>query len=389
VTEFRPQPVIPETFPEPDAESLALSDELTRRIRAEILAAGGWIGFERFMQMALFEPGLGYYSAGSAKLGPSGDFTTAPELSRWFAAAIAPLVAATLAQTGGRQILELGGGTGRLALQILGEFKALGRDIDYTILEVSADLRERQQSLLEPAGAAVSWIETLPEQAIDGVIIANEVIDCLPVARFQKTGGTVLPLGVTADDGTLAVAAGPFDAKLAEAVGQIEADVGYQFPDGYRSEVCLALGPWLSGVLGALSAGGVLLIDYGLPRRDYYRPHSGDGTLICHYRHRAHDDPLLWPGLQDISAWVDFTAVAGAARDNGAVVTGYTNQAQFLISSLADDTLSGHREISPEEASALKTLTLPGEMGERFKLMWMTTPGISVTLPGRDFRDWL
>jgi len=219
--------------------------------------------------------------------------------------------------------------------------------------------------------------------------VANEVADAIPVARFIKMGGAVLPLGVAWQRGGPAIVPGAADPGLSEAVSRVESGLSEPLPDGYRSEIRLLLGPWLAGLLGAIAAGGLLLIDYGLVRRDYYRPERSDGTLICHYRQRAHANPLLWPGLQDLSAWVDFSAVAAAARESGFAVTGFTTQSQFLLGAIAADRVLASRSPSPREASALKTLILPGEMGERFKLIWLTRGFAAPALPGRDFRNWL
>jgi len=238
-------------------------------------------------------------------------------------------------------------------------------------------------------GTAVTWLDSLPDAPMLGVVLANEVADALPVARFVRTTDSVLPLGVVRDGEQLAIAPGPVDAQLRDAVFAIEAQVGARLPDAYRSEVCLMLRPWLASLGDVIEQGGLLLIDYGLPRRDYYRPERIDGTLICHYRQRAHTDVLLWPGLQDLTAWVDFSAVADAAEASGLDVTGYTTQAQFLLATLAADPVLATRDNSPVQASALKTLVLPGEMGERFKLMWLTRGLGQSPLPGRDFRNWL
>ena len=379
-----------ESFPPPDATALAVSEALTARIGTEIDRAGGWLAFESFMRMALYEPGLGYYSAGAAKLGAGGDFTTAPEHGDWLAAALAPFLAAQFETLGTARLLELGAGTGRLAANLLGHLAARGfAAVDYSILEPSADLRERQQSLLAERRHGVRWLDRLPLSGFRGIVIANEVADALPVMRFVRTPDAALPLGVVRGTGGFAIAPGTADDSLDAAVSAIEGDVGQPLPDGYCSEVCLQLKPWIDAVLGPIEVGGLLLIDYGLPRRDYYRAERRDGTLICHYRHRAHGDALLWPGLQDISAWVDFSAAAAAGRAAGFTVSGFTTQAQFLIESIARDPVLGSRQPTPREASSLQTLILPGEMGERFKLLWMTRGVGDSALPGRDFRSWL
>jgi SAM-dependent MidA family methyltransferase len=382
--------LIAESFPVPDAAGLAVSEALVEKIRAAIDAGGGWLSFERYMQMALHEPGLGYYSAGAAKLGAGGDFTTGPELSDWLAAALAPFIAAAFGDLGLRHLVELGAGSGRLARQLLEQLAARGvDDVDYSILETSADLRARQAAYLEGSGVSARWLDALPDSGFRGIVVANEVADAIPVARFVKTGGSALPLGVAWRRGALVIATGEPDPLLSEAVSRIESELGEALPDGYRSEVCLLLGPWLTGLLERIATGGMLLIDYGMSCREYYRPERSDGTLICHYRQRAHPNPLLWPGLQDISAWVDFSAVAAVARKAGFGVAGFTTQAQFLLESIAADSELRARRPTPAEGSALQTLILPGEMGERFKLIWLASDEVMRPLPGRDFRNWL
>jgi SAM-dependent MidA family methyltransferase len=383
-------PLIPEPLPLPEAEALAISEALIERIKAAIDAGGGWLSFEQYMQMALYEPGLGYYSAGAVKLGAGGDFTTAPELGDWLAGALAAFISAQFGELEAPRLLELGAGTGALAQQLLARLAERGHDgIEYSILEISGDLRERQQARLANSSYSVKWLERLPEAPFDGIVLANEVADAIPVVRFVKAGGTVLPLGVAHSSDGLIIAAGAPDAALSETVSVLEAELGAPLPDGYRSEICRQLEPWLAAVLNSIAAGGMLLIDYGLPRRDYYRPERMDGTLICHYRQRAHGDPLLWPGLQDLSAWVDFSSVAAAARAAGFSLAGFTTQAQFLLESIAADPALAARQPTAAQASALQTLVLPGEMGERFKLMWLARGESVGALPGRDFRSWL
>lgn len=379
-----------EPYPVPDAEALAVSEALLQRIHSAIGAADGWLSFERFMQMALYEPGLGYYSAGATKFGADGDFTTAPELSHWLADALAAHIETIFSETESRHVLELGAGTGRLAGRLLEQLAARGHaDVEYAIFETSADLKSRQAAYLASSESNVRWLETLPEPGFNGIVLANEVADAIPVQRFVKSNGEALPLGVELAGESLAIAPGPIDPALSFAVAGIEAFLGQPLPNGYRSEVCLLLAPWLGDLLGRIEQGGMLLIDYGMTRRDYYRPERTDGTLICHHRQRAHSDPLLWPGLQDISSWVDFSAVATAAEACGFRVEGYTTQAQFLLESIARDPLLSGRQPSPREASAMQSLILPGEMGERFKLMWLANLSFAAKLPGRDFRNWL
>lgn len=338
------------------------------------------------MQFALYEPGLGYYSAGSTRLGPAGDFTTAPEQGTWLARALAPVVGEALMQIGSPALLEIGAGSGKLALDLMAELDRSGLgNVEYSILEPSADLRDRQMARL--GTSRVLWLDGLPEH-FRGIMIANEVADALPVVRFVRQDGEIRPLGVARSGEGLEITPGPVDPAVTDAVTRLESSLGRTLPEGYRSELCLLLRPWLTGVLGSVSKGGLLLIDYGMSRRDYYRPERDDGTLMCHFRQRAHDDPLRWPGLQDLTAWVDFSAVADIAAEAGFAISGFTTQGQFLIESLADDPEAAG-EMSAAEASQLKTLVLPGEMGERFKLIWLTKGIETRPLPGRDFRNWL
>lgn len=379
-----------ESLPPPSADAVALSERLIARVRAEISAHGGWLSFDRYMELVLYSPGLGYYSAGSVKLGSAGDFVTAPELSDVFGHVLAAEIGRRIGTFEQPTILELGAGTGRLARALLAAFDA--RDAAtpaYRILEPSGDLRQRQQRALGEYGDRVQWLEQLPGDATDGVVVANEVVDALPAAVFAKRRDAVVPLGVHDDNGTLAWADGPSDERLTEAVGALERRLGAPLPDGYRSEIRLQLPAWIAGIASALNRGSVLLIDYGMTRRDYYRAERSGGTLMCHYRHRAHDDPFVFPGLQDLSAWVDFSACADAGSTAGLTIDGFTTQAQFLLHGGMIAALAGLDERDRAvQANAIKRLMLPGEMGERFKLLAMSR-GFSGELPGRDFRDRL
>jgi SAM-dependent MidA family methyltransferase len=376
-----------------------MSRKLAARIREEIAAAGGWIGFDRYMELALYAPGLGYYSGGSAKLGPGGDFVTAPELGTALARALAAQLEHEIAGLDEPLLLELGAGRGTLAAQLLDALAERGvRDLPYRILEPSADLAERQRRRLAAHGDRVRWLERVPDPPVEAIVLANEVVDALPVACFVKRAGLALPLGAAVTPGGFAWAEGLPDPALAEAVAALEGELGAAFPDGYRSEIRLQLPAWIATLAGALRRGFLWLVDYGYTRRDYYDPHRSAGTLICHYRHRVHDDPFFLPGLNDISAWVDFSAAADAAVAAGLDVAGFTTQGQFLVEALGKDLL-GRGAADARALSALKTLILPGEMGERFKVMLLTkgiaaneSPGRSLAasrLPGRDFRDRL
>ncbi len=377
-------------FPEPDAQALAVSQQLAARIREELDEADGWISFERYMQRALYEPGLGYYSGGSLKLGAAGDFMTAPELSTVFGQVLAREIRPVLEAANAPIILEFGAGTGRLAESIL---VALDDDgalrADYRILEPSADLKQRQRSRLAAFGDRVRWLGQFPVNPFEGVILANEVLDAFPVTRFVKRAGHARALGVSYERGAFVWAEGPADSELSADVEALEARLGYVLPAGFRSELSRSLPPWLTSLAARLVRGALLIVDYGLVRHEYYHPSRSAGTLVCHYRHRAHTDPFLFPGLQDISAWVDFSACAQAATDAGLVVAGFTTQGQFLLEGGATHLLQRSNGcVNAAQAQAFKTLVLPGEMGERFKVLLLTR-GIARALPGRDFRDRL
>ena len=368
--------------------------QVEARLRAEIARAGGWIGFARYMELALYEPGLGYYSAGASKLGAAGDFVTAPELAPLFGRCLAVQCEEVLGTLGGGELLELGAGSGAMAATLLAELErrdALPRR--YRILDVSADLRERQRETIAAAvpGLAdrVEWLDRLPGD-FTGVIVANEVLDALPVERFVMRGGEVASLGVAVREGRLAWCEGPASERLVEAVRHIERDTGAAWPEGYVSEVNLALGPWLGATAAALARGVMLFVDYGLPRREYYSPERSEGTLLCHFRHRFHEDPFARPGLQDITAWVDFTAVAEAALAAGLDLAGYTTQAHFLLGSGLDGFLAGAAGLGVVPRAQLSRqamlLTLPGEMGERFKVIALAR-AYGARLRGFDLRD--
>ncbi len=378
------------SLPDPDEYALALSRRLVEVIRTEIEANGGWLDFERFMELSLYAPGLGYYSGGSVKLGPEGDFVTAPEISSLFGEVVARELAPLLAGLDRPKILELGAGSGRLAETILTALD-VGADLrpDYRVLETSADLRDRQQSRLAPFGERVSWLDALPESGFEGVVLANEVLDAIPVTRFSKSGDQVCALGVGMEEDRVIWKEQPAGPGLATYVESLETNLGVPFSDGYRSEISRQIPAWISSLSDVLERGALWLVDYGLVEREYYHPSRSDGTLICHYRHRAHSNPFFHPGLQDISAWVDFSACARAADDVGLTVAGFTTQSQFLIDGGAAEMLQKNDgTVDLERAQALKTLVLPGEMGERFKVLLLTR-GVEHSLPGRDLRDRL
>jgi SAM-dependent MidA family methyltransferase len=374
-------------LPVPSDEALEQSVALVARIRSEVERDGGWLDFARYMELALYAPGLGYYSAGSTKLGAAGDFVTAPELGSSFGRAVALTLDAELAALGARDVVELGAGSGALAAQLLDTFAKLGREVRYSILEPSADLRQRQQRALAPYADRVQWLDRLPDAPLSAVVVGNEVLDALPVVRFTMEGGEPKALGVVAAGEGVGWGAGRAMPELTAAVRHIESALQRALPNGYRSELCLLLPGWFRALGALLERGSLLLADYGLVRSEYYHEQRADGTLVCHYRHRAHDDPFVYPGLQDITAWVDFSACAEAAAVAGFEVAGFTTQGHYLLNVLA--ALPPELAVdlkSPREQSALKTLILPGEMGERFKVLLLRKNVTGGALPGKDFR---
>jgi SAM-dependent MidA family methyltransferase len=386
-------------LPAPDTHARAHSDKLAGLIRQEIAAAGGAIPFSRFMELCLYAPGLGYYSAGLRKFGAGGDFITAPELSPLFGRCLARSCAAVLAETGG-DILEFGAGSGRLAVDLLGELDRLGqRPERYCILERSAELRARQQALLRAElpqlYGRVVWLEQLPEPGLRGVMLGNELLDAMAVERFRWVGrGAELFYVTSAEHGFAWQRRTLTDPVIEAALSRIAS--ACELAAGYESELNTSLSPWLHSVAERLERGLLLLIDYGYPRREYYHPQRASGTLLCHYRQRAHADPLLWPGLQDITAHVDFTAVAEAAVDAGLDVGGYTTQAHFLLDCgldrLLQDAMSQLDDVAwLRLAQQTKTLILPGEMGERFQCIGLAR-ALDIEVPGfrgQDFRHRL
>lgn len=360
------------TLPEPPDELKRLSEALCAVIQKEIRQQGK-IPFSRYMEIALYQPGLGYYSAGLHKLGAAGDFVTSPEMGSLFAGCLARQIEQLAGYMGDYDILEIGAGSGRLASDILQLMNAAQLPGRYMILERSADLQKVQRdrlASLEPALLErVQWLDRPPQKPWRGVLLANEVIDALAVERFRISGDGVEQLCVTEKDGRFSWASRPAPEDLAAAVDSLNVPL----PADYRSELNLQLGPWLEAMTGHMKQGLALFIDYGYPRREFYLPERRDGTLICHYRHRAHDDVFFWPGLQDITAWVDFTALAEASGRCSMQVEGYTSQAMFLLGCGLEQVLAAQTAASSDQGVALnaqaRQLTLPGMMGERFQVM--------------------
>ena len=367
-------------------------------VRDAIERHGGWLPFDEYLRIVLYEPGLGYYSAGSAKIGSGGDFVTAPEVSELFGRAVARQCAQLLQLAGG-DVLELGAGSGALAESVLATLQQLGRlPQHYYILEISADLRRRQQlrlaSLPAPLRSRVRWLDALPDAPLAGVVLANEVADALPFKRFLIGADALLERGVALSaQGQLIDADRPADAALRAEVAHIAESLGqpsslsapWPWPAGYQSELCPMLAPWIAAIGASLSRGALLLIDYGLARHEYYHRQRFHGTLRCHFRQRAHEQPLLYPGLQDISAWVDFTRLAEAGEDAGLRLAGYCSQAAFLLANgIEADVAASEATLDRARlASQARALLLPGAMGETFKVMALAR---AVTAPLRGFQ---
>ncbi len=376
-------------LPSPDADSQAHSERVRDHIIDVIDGAGGSIGFAEFMHHALYAKGLGYYHAGATKFGEAGDFVTAPEISTLFGKVLANQAAIVLGQIRNfenRAVLEIGAGSGVLAVDMLQRLESLGLlPSRYYILEVSPDLQERQRIAIETALPDyvdnVVWLSDLPE-SFTGVIVANEVLDALPVERFVKRNGQVFQLAVTIADGEFTWAELPAPDVLAAAVQSIETDLNLELPDGYQSEVSLGVYEWLGNLAGCMEQGFVFLFDYGVSQRDYYAADRYGGWLRCHFRHHVHNDPLVLPGIQDLTAWVNFSQVANAAYDGGLKIEGFVTQAQFLllggIAQELQDIASLPTEAQIKLSQQAKLLMMPGEMGENFKCLGLSKGKIKV-----------
>lgn len=378
-------------LPDLDAEASAHSARITAHICKAMAAWGGQLPFSRFMELALYAPGLGYYSAGARKFGAAGDFVTAPEVSSLFSRCLARQCQTILAETGG-DILELGAGTGIMAADMLRELHTLQTLPErYLILELSAELRARQQHMLAARVPEllerVIWLDTWPETGFRGVIVGNEVLDAMPVERFRITSGGPRPLQVAweQDENRFGWREGSADEQLSASIAELETELGWKLPLGYESEINLGLQTWLMSLAERIEQGVVLFLDYGYPQREYYHPERKSGTLLCHYRHRVHEDPLILMGLQDITASVDFTAVAEAAVAAGLNVAGYTSQGFFLLGcgleNLLNETDFEDTLRYLELTRQVKLLTLPGEMGARYQAIALTR-GVASPLQG-------
>lgn len=381
-------------LPEPSAELKLHSAKLVTLVQQEI-KKNGVIPFAQYMEMALYQPGLGYYSAGLHKFGAAGDFITAPELGSLFAQCLSKNILAVAEKLTAPEynILEIGAGSGVLAADLLSLLEPAPQS--YLILERSADLRQQQRLKIEAQCpqmlSRVEWLDTPPEN-FSGIIFANEVADALPVERFRIEQQQVLQQVVDLENESLVLRWTPATTELADAVEKLQLETPSRLADGYESEICLLLKPWLSGLLESLDQGVLLLADYGYPRHEYYHTGRNQGTLICHYRHRAHPDPLFWPGLQDITAFVDFTTLAEAGTELAQLI-GYTTQADFLFDSgLRETLLTASTDDLPAQlklAAEIKQLTLPAEMGYKFQFMGFSRGLGNTQIPGFKNSSWL
>lgn len=390
-------------LPEPSEAEKNQSYKLTELIRLRINEADGWIPFDEYMQIALYAPGLGYYSGGQQKFGEQGDFITSPEVSPLFARSLAQPVAKLLNNIPDSQIIEFGAGSGKLAADLLKELQSLKQLPDrYFIVELSAELQQRQREYIElrvpELAACVQWLTALPESPLNAVVLANEVLDAMPAKRFSYQAGQLKQLGIEQKNNNLKLKYKNADEYLQAKIKTLDIEIIKQTQPGlksqplaeYSSEVNCNIGPWISALSSCIKKGAVYIIDYGYVRTEYYSAQRNMGTFMGYYRHRAVDAPLWYPGLQDLTAFVDFTAVAEAAIKNDFDVDGFTSQGNFLvncgIADIVEQTETGSSRDYLLLAQQMKTLSLPGEMGERFKVLGLSK-GLDDNVPGFELRD--
>lgn len=384
--------------PPPDAAEAAHSARVADAVRARLAEAGGWLPFSAFMETALYAPGLGYYVTERPMFGADGDFVTAPGLSPLFAACVANGIAGLLEKAGGGDVLEFGAGDGRFAQVAFAALVARGAPVGrYRIVEPSPVLADRQKRRLSQDAATYGlldrfeWLDAPPRDSWQGVAFANEVVDALPVDRFRVAAEGVEALGVVAEADRFAWAPRPADAALAAGVEAIQRALPSRMTPGYASEICREGRAWLAGAARSLERGAILVVDYGLPRAQYYHPARAGGSLCAFRRHRRVEDVLANPGIQDLTAWVDFSALAEAGIAAGLELGGFATQAHYLIATGVERELAQLSEAAEEhEQLALRqfaaTLMLPGEMGERFKALALVR-GIRGPFAGFDVRD--
>ena len=366
-------------LPPPDDESMNHSSIVLDELAKNINTNGGWINFADFMQFILYEPGLGYYSSGTRKLGVGGDFTTAPEISKFFGECLADFMINILHSCPKKMILEIGAGTGQLAFDIITRLDSQGLIPDqYYILELSADLKDRQQRLLEKLPKnllkKITWLDALPENFITGVIIGNEVLDAMPCRRFRIQDETIYEIGISYSNQRLMEQDKLANEDIKDSVHIIERELNRKFANGFVSEIRPDYKHWFATLSSSLVSGVIMLIDYGCSRGEYYSTDRSTGTLVCHYQNFAHYDPLFLPGLQDLSAWVDFSLVANVGLENGFKVETYTSHRDFLSSAgileLVDEISDQNERFKINQA--VKQLLLPGQMGDTFKFMLLS-----------------
>ena len=352
--------------------SLLVREQLIQHINTR----DGWISFEEFIDFVMYKPGLGYYSAGAEKIGHSGDFTTAPEISKLFGMALANQMTPILDHYQSPSIIEIGAGTGKLAFDIMTQLNDYQVNFDrYYILELSADLKQRQQSMLSHLPTKtlnkIVWLDSIPVDSIDGVIIANEVIDALPFTRFKSQNGQVYELGISVEDNQLIEQPRLADEMLSNTVDSIAKEIGMTFQDGYTSEIRINFGSWFRTIESMLSSGSIFFVDYGYARQEYYDEERTNGSMICHYRNVAHEDPLSNLGIQDISASVDFSQLADVALQRNIEVGFFTSQADFLINAEILGVIESviDEGLKMRLTQEVKQLLLPNQMGEVFKCM--------------------
>lgn len=392
------------TFPEPSPEIKAHSDRLKHLIQAEIKANDGKITFADYMNMALYAPGLGYYSAGLKKFGKQGDFITAPEMSPLFSQCLALQCIHIMQQTDQHTLLEVGAGSGVMAIELILELEKQAQlPEQYLILELSAELRDRQQQAIKARIPHLyerfQWLDCLPEKPFCGIIIANELLDAMPVHILKFEQASVFERYVSLDkDGQFvwqdAAPENPHLQKSADEIKKLHQSLAHLDDKpgaSYITEVNLQAIDWVKSMADILQSGAILLIDYGYTAREYYHPQRSMGTLMCHYQHHRHDAPFYLPGLQDITAHIDFSSIARAANDSGLKVCGFTTQAHFLM---AGGLVELTKDLDPDDvlhftevARQIKMLTLPEEMGELFKVI-LLAKGKTLSLPAFQFQDF-
>jgi len=380
-------------LPEPTTEEIAQSQKLVEVIKQVIKEAGGWIGFEHYMQLALYYPGLGYYSGGAQKFGEQGDFITSPEVSPLFAQTLAKPISTLIETIPEVKIIEFGAGSGKLAAELLRALqKKASLPEKYFIIELSAELQQRQRDTIYQIApellTRVQWLTKLPESRLNAIVIANEVLDAMPVKRFRLTNNNIEELGVEIKDKKLELSYREADEELVKKIDILDINRDDVL---YSSELNMNINPWIKSLAHCIEKGAVYLIDYGYPRSEYYTEERHMGSFLGYYRHRSIDAPLWYPGLQDLTAFVDFTEIAEAAIENGFDVDGFTSQGNFLINSglaeIVENTSTNSEVQRLQMVQQMKTLSLPGEMGERFKVIGLSK-GLEENVPGFELRDF-